>query len=118
MQLLSTWARSHSGRGRLDRSMPTTRICPLPVGSPLEWFSIAVTPRQLSRESSLTIHHRPIAQFGDTITAEPVVPTDEQRLRDAGLSHQQARTIRSPALTTRDFLCPAARVTESSIWTL
>jgi DNA-3-methyladenine glycosylase II len=45
----------------------------------------------------LAIYHRLVAQLGGAITAQRVISTDEQTLRDVGLSHQKAWTIRTLA---------------------
>lgn len=77
---LARWMQSTGPIDAYDAHLPVT------VGRPLEWFSFAVTSRQLSRASSLAIYHRLVARFGGVITAERVVSTDEQTLRDVGLS--------------------------------
>lgn len=77
---------------------------PVVAGSPLEWFAFAVTSRQLSGASSSAIYHRLVARLGGAITTERVVLTDEQTLRDVGLSHQKARTIRALAERADDGL--------------
>ncbi|WP_225997696.1 DNA-3-methyladenine glycosylase family protein [Myceligenerans pegani] len=88
---LARWVRSTGPIDAYDAHLPVA------VGSPLEWLSFAVVSRQLSRASSLAIYGRLVARFGGTITAARVVSADEQALRDAGLSHQKARTIRALA---------------------
>jgi DNA-3-methyladenine glycosylase II len=88
---LARWVRSTGPIDAYDAHLPVT------VSSPLEWFSFAVTSRQLSRASSVAIYHRLVARFGGAITAERVVSTNEQTLRDIGLSYQKARTIRALA---------------------
>ncbi|MBB6553521.1 DNA-3-methyladenine glycosylase II [Nonomuraea rubra] len=95
---LARWVQSTGPIDAYDAHLPVT------VGSPLEWFSFAVASRQLSRASSLAIYHRLVARFGGAITAERVVSADEQTLRDAGLSHQKARTIRALAERVDDGL--------------
>lgn len=67
------------------------------VSSPLEWFSHAVISRQLSRAASTAIYHRLLARLGGAITAERVIATDEQALRELGLSYQKVRIVRGLA---------------------
>ncbi|MFF5292059.1 DNA-3-methyladenine glycosylase family protein [Paractinoplanes globisporus] len=93
---LGRWVQSVGPIDAYDAHLPIT------VGGPLEWFSFAVTSRQLSRASSLTIYGRLVAQLGGAITAERVISTDEQTLREAGLSHQKAWTIRMLAERMHD----------------
>jgi DNA-3-methyladenine glycosylase II len=88
---LARWVRSAGPIDAYDAHLPVT------VDDPLEWFSFAVTSRQLSRASSLAIYRRLVARLGGAITAERVISTDEQTLRDVGLSHRKAWTIRTLA---------------------
>ncbi|WP_165947151.1 DNA-3-methyladenine glycosylase [Micromonospora sp. 15K316] len=86
---LARWVQAAGPIDAYDAHLPVT------VGDPLEWFSFAVTSRQLSRASGLAIYHRLVARLGGAITAERVISADEQTLRDVGLSHQKAWTIRA-----------------------
>lgn len=88
---LARWVQTVGPIDPYDAHLPTT------VSSPLEWFSFAVTSRQLSRASGLAIYRRLVAQLGGDITAERVITADEQTLRDVGLSHQKTWTIRALA---------------------
>ncbi len=74
---LARWVQSVGPIDADDAHLPVT------ASGPLEWISFAVTSRQLSRASSLAIYHRLVAQLGGTITAERVISTDEQTLREA-----------------------------------
>lgn len=101
---LARWVRSAGPIDAYDAHLPVT------VGGPLEWFAFAVTSRQLSRASSLAIYHRLVARLGGAITAERVVSTDEQTLRDVGLSHQKAWTIRALAERVDDGMLEMDRL--------
>lgn len=101
---LARWVRSTGPIDAYESHLP------IAVHSPLEWFSFAITSRQLSRASSSAIYHRLVTQLGGAITAERVVLTDEQTLRDVGLSHQKARTIRALAERADDGLLELDRL--------
>lgn len=88
---LARWVQSVGPIDAYDAHLPVT------VTGPLEWFSFAVTSRQLSRAASLAIYRRLVARLGGAITAERVLQTDERTLRDVGLSHRKAWTIRTLA---------------------
>jgi DNA-3-methyladenine glycosylase II len=77
---------------------------PVKVRGPLEWFSFAITSRQLSRAAAIAIYNRLVAQLGGSITAERVIATDEQTMRGVGLSHPKARAIRGLAELADDGL--------------
>lgn len=88
---LGRWVQAAGPIDAYDARLPVT------LAGPLEWFAFAVTSRQLSRASGLAIYGRLVTQMGGVITAERVISTDEQMLREVGLSRQKARTIRSLA---------------------
>jgi DNA-3-methyladenine glycosylase II len=77
---------------------------PMKVCGPLEWFSFAISSRQLSRAAAIAIYNRLVAQLGGSITAERVIATDEQTMRGVGLSHPKARAIRGLAELADDGL--------------
>jgi DNA-3-methyladenine glycosylase II len=109
---LARWVRSTGPIDAYESHLPVE------VHSPLEWFSFAVTSRQLSRASGSAIYRRLVARLGGAITAERVVLTDEQTLRGVGLSHQKARTIRVLAERADDGLLELdrlARMTDAEI---
>jgi DNA-3-methyladenine glycosylase II len=88
---LARWVQSTGPIDAYDAHLPVT------LGSPLDWFSYAIISRQLSRASSSAIYHRLVERLGGAITAERVVLAGEQTMRDVGLSHQKAMTIRALA---------------------
>ncbi|RSD09223.1 DNA-3-methyladenine glycosylase family protein [Amycolatopsis eburnea] len=95
---LAPWVRSAGPIDAYETHLPVE------VRSPLEWFAFAVTSRQLSRASAVAIHHRLVEHLGGSITAEQVVSAGEQALRDVGLSHQKAETLRVLARHAGDGL--------------
>jgi DNA-3-methyladenine glycosylase II len=101
---LARWVQTVGPIDPYDAHLPVT------VSGPLEWFSFAVTSRQLSRASGLAIYRRLVAQLGGDITAEGVLTADEQTLRGVGLSQQKAWTIRALAARVDDGELEIARL--------